>query len=390
MKSNFNPLSPFLTLDDQPVSFAELFFDLVFVYAITQVVHLMNSGFDWIHVVGAILVFWLVWWAWTQYSWALNAANTNHRAIQVTILVATAIAFFMAVSVPQAFGPSSKWFALAYVAVRGIGLLIYIWVTWPDPTMRKAVRTFSVLSITGLCSALAGGFLSGNLQYILWGLTILLDLIAAGIGGNREGWNLHPKHFSERHGLFVIIALGETLIISASAATEEFSNIYLLAVSSISVGITCCLWWIYFFRAKEKLEHAMESKTGVDRSRFGRDAYSLFHFPLICGLIIYAYAIEEAMSHPHAELSLAARTALALGICIYSIGLVATHWRATGKILFSRLSISVVTAGCIYFISGVQTYWTLLIAFTGLVVLCVAEELFSPFENEMEEGIEID
>jgi low temperature requirement protein LtrA len=279
MKSTFDPLSPFLTRDDHPVSFVELFFDLVFVYAITQVVHLMHGGFDWIHVVGAVLVFWLVWWAWTQYSWALNAANTNHRAIQLVILIATAIAFFMAVSVPQAFSSSSLWFALSYVAVRGIGLLIYLWVTWPDPTMRKAVRIFSALSITGLCSALAGGLLNGDLQYILWGLTILLDLIAAGIGGNREGWNLQPKHFSERHGLFVIIALGETLIISASAATEEFSNIYLLAVSSLAVGITCCLWWMYFFRAKEKLEHAMQSKSGIDRSRLARDTYSLLHFP---------------------------------------------------------------------------------------------------------------
>jgi len=390
MKSTFNPLSPFLTPDDHPVSFAELFFDLVFVYAITQVVHLMNGGFDWIHVVGAILVFWLVWWAWTQYSWALNAANTNHRAIQLVMLIATAIAFFMAVSVPQAFGSSSQWFALAYVAVRGIGLLIYLWVTWPDPAMRNAVRTFSILSIAGLCSALAGGFLGGELQYVLWGLTILLDLIAAGIGGNREGWNLHPKHFSERHGLFVIIALGETLIISASAATEEFSNVYLLAVSSLSVAITCCLWWMYFFRAKEKLEHAMESKTGIDRSRLGRDTYSLLHFPLICGLIIYAFAIEEAMSHPHAVLSLAARTALALGICIYSFGLVSTHWRATGKILVSRLIISILTAACIYFVTGVETYWTLTIAFIGLALLCTVEEIYSPFGKDIEEGIEID
>jgi len=390
MNSYSNPFSPFLTHDDQPVSFAELFFDLVFVYAITQVVHLMLGGFDWIHVVRAVLVFWLVWWAWTQYSWALNAANTNHRTIQLAILLATAIAFFMAVSVPQAFGSSAKWFALAYVAVRGIGLIIYLWVTWPDPEMRNAVKKFSTLSVLGLCSALAGGYLCGDWQYILWGLTIVLDLVAAGIGGKNDSWNLHPKHFSERHGLFVIIALGETLIIAASAATEEFSNIYLLAVSCLSVGITCCLWWIYFFRAKEKLEHAMESKSGSARSTLGRDVYSLLHFPLMCGLIIYAYAIEEAMTHPNQEMTFAARIALALGIFIYSMGIGLTHLRATGQILYSRLVMTIVISSSIYFFNGIATFWTLGIALAGLIILCVIEEIKSPFKEEHLEGVEID
>jgi low temperature requirement protein LtrA len=215
-------------------------------------------------------------------------------------LAATAVAFFMAVTVPLAVKSSAIWFALAYVVVRGIGLYIYLWVAWPVPEMRKAVKTFAIVSALGLCSAIAGGLIGGTWQYGLWFLTIILDLVAAGIGGKNEAWNLHPRHFSERHGLFVIIALGETLIIAASAATEEFSDTYLLIVSSLCVAITCCLWWLYFFRAKENLQLAMETKTGSEQSKFGRDVYSLLHFPIICGLIIYAYAIAEAMAHPHA------------------------------------------------------------------------------------------
>ena len=125
---------------DQAVSFAELFFDLVFVFAITQVVHLIHGVFDWVHVGRAVLVFWLVWWAWTQFTWALNAADTRHHLVQLGTMIATAIAFFMAVSVPESFARSSWWFAVAYVAVRGIGLLIYLWVTWQDPAMRAAVK----------------------------------------------------------------------------------------------------------------------------------------------------------------------------------------------------------------------------------------------------------
>lgn len=375
---------------DQPVSFAELFFDLVFVFAITQVVHLIHGSFDIVHIGRAVLVFWLVWWGWTQYTWALNAGNTSHRGIQIGILVATAIAFFMAVSLPEAFGSSSLWFAGAYVLVRSIGLVIYFWVTWPDERMREAVKLFATLSIAGLVSALVGGWLGGKWQYILWTLTILLDVMAAGIGGRNESWNLHPKHFSERHGLFVIIALGETLIIAASAVAEDYNKPYMLTVTFLAIGITCALWWIYFYRAKERLEHNMAKRTGSARSRLARDAYSLLHFPLLCGLIIYSYALEQAMMHPDEVMTLAARIALAVGIFVFSIGIALTHFRATGKFLPGRAVITTALALIIYFAGGLSTYWTMAIAFVGLVCLCVWEEIFCPFERESDTGITVE
>src|SRR5919109_2364755 len=126
MENPLNKHNPVLANTDQPVSFAELFFDLVFVYAVTQVVHIMHGHFEWVYIGRAVLVFWLVWWAWTQFTWALNAANTKHHIVQLGILLATAIAFFMAVNVPESFGNNSLWFAIAYVAGRVIGLTIYI------------------------------------------------------------------------------------------------------------------------------------------------------------------------------------------------------------------------------------------------------------------------
>lgn len=379
-----------LAQGDQPVSFAELFYDLVFVFAITQVVQLMHHQFDAIHVLRAVLVFWLVWWAWTQYSWALNAANTIHRDIQVSILASTAGAFFMAVSVPEAFGESSLWFSLAYFAVRGIGLLIYYWVTKPDEKMLEAVKTFSLLSVAGLISAVVGGYLGGTAQYYLWGLTIVLDMVAAGIAGKHDSWNLHPKHFSERHGLFVIIVLGETLIIAAGAVTQDIENEKRLIISLLSVAITCCLWWIYFFRAKERLEHAMRTRDGAERSRFARDAYSLLHFPLLCGLIIYAYAIQEAMLRPVGVMSHSARLALGIGIFIFTNGIVLTHYRATGRWLYARTLISLATALTIYFLPDLQTFATMLIALAGLISMCVLEEFFPPSRKHEISGLEIE
>src|SRR5688572_24468985 len=189
---------PVLAMSDQPVSFAELFFDLVFVYAITQVVHLFHGEFDWVHAGRAILVFWLVWWAWTQFTWALNAADTTHKLVQLWTLIATAIAFFMAVSVPEAFERSAWWFALAYVGVRSIGLAVYYWVTNEDPQMKKAVQAFTLFSLAGLVTVLLGGFIGGKIQYVCWGIAILLDVMAAILGGRNESWKLHANHFAER------------------------------------------------------------------------------------------------------------------------------------------------------------------------------------------------
>ncbi len=161
MKSTQSITRSVLADSDQGVSFAELLFDLVFVFTITQIVHLMHGIFDGVHVGRAILVFWMVWWAWTQFTWALNAADTRHPLVQGGTLLATAIAFFMAISLPESFAESAWCFGLAYVLVRGIGLLIYLWVTWSHPAMRQAVKGFALLSLAGLITVLVGGYLGG-------------------------------------------------------------------------------------------------------------------------------------------------------------------------------------------------------------------------------------
>lgn len=362
--------SAVLAKADQSVSFAELFFDLVFVYAITQVVHLMHGEFDWVHIGRSIIVFWLVWWAWTQFTWALNAANTLHPFVLISSLAATALAFFMAVSLPQAFSGGALYFAGAYIAVRFIGLLIYFWVTWQHEGMRQAVKMFSLFSIGGLIAVLLGGILGGIWSYWFWGMAILLDVIAATLGARSDAWNLYPKHFSERHGLFVIIALGETLIIAASGVTEEFTDMALLSVSFLSIGITCCLWWLYFYCTKDDLEHAMVRKKGAERSSLARDVFSLIHFPILCGLIIYAFAIEQAMHHPKGAMAESERVALTLGVTIFGLMLEWARWRATGKVRMLLPISVIILSTLIFFLNELHTVASMGIMLGGLLVIC--------------------
>jgi low temperature requirement protein LtrA len=229
--------------DDQRVTFVELFFDLVFVYCVTQVATLLHGHIDWGSAGSALLVFWLVWWGWTQFTWALNAANTEHPLIEVIVLVATGIAFLLAVGIPGAVGRDALWFAGPYVALRSLGLLVYDLVASRDAAQRRAVRTFALVSATGLFAVLAGAAAGGVTLYWTWAVAILLDLIAARVGGQLEGWNLHPEHFVERHGLIVIIALGETLIVAAARLAGATRTPAVIATGLLAVAVTCALWW---------------------------------------------------------------------------------------------------------------------------------------------------
>jgi low temperature requirement protein LtrA len=273
-----------------------------------------------------------VWWAWTQYAWALNAANTDHPRVQLTTLLATAVAFLLAVGIPRAIGGDAPWFAVPYVAVRVIGLLLYYWVAGTDPGQRRAVQVFGLFSLGGLVAVMAGAMLGGVSQYVLWGLAIALDLIAAAIGGRLEGWNLHPDHFVERHGLIVIIALGETLIVAASGLVEAAMTPAATITAILSVLVTAGLWWGYFRHARPAFEHALAASDGSARSSLARDVFSFLHFPMLCGIIGMAAATEQALAHPDAPLAGDVRAALGGGVVLFICGSALAMWRATGRL----------------------------------------------------------
>ena len=360
--------------DDQNVTFVELFFDLVFVFAVTQTVGLLHGEVHLAPVGRAVLVFWLVWWAWTQFTWALNAADTTHPGVQLTTLVSTAVAFVMAIALPQAFGDRAIWFAVPYVLVRTIGLVLYMRVAAAaDPGQQRAVKTFGTVSLGGLVAVLAGGVAGNETQYWLWAMAILLDVVAAMVGARSDRWNLHPAHFVERHGLFVIIALGETLIVAAGGVINASWDLAALGVAILAVAITCALWWTYFPRAKPRLDEAMESLDGAALSEAARDAFSLLHFPMLLGVVAYAVAIESAVAHPHDPLPAAVRGVLAVGLLLFVGGMALAVRRAAGSWLVPRLVAISVTAVALVAAGGVPPLVTLVMAWAGTAAVAALE-----------------
>jgi low temperature requirement protein LtrA len=372
--ANLSVVSP----EDQSVTFVELFFDLVFVFSVTQIAGLFHGNIELKTLGSSALVFWLVWWAWTQFTWALNAANTDHPRVQMGTLLATAVAFFMAVEVPNAFGDGALWFALAYVAVRSVGLILYKWVASSDPAMHSAVRTFALISLTGLAAVVGGALLGGTAQYLLWGLAILLDVFAARVGGDLEGWNLHPGHFAERHGLIVIIALGECLIIAASGLTDAPRTLGVLGIGFLAVALSCGLWWSYFPYARPALEHAMGRHEGSARAGLARDIFSLAHFPMLCGIVAFAVAVEIGISHPDEVFPLDARIALASGFFLFLGGAALALWRAAGRVLRTRLWLGVAASASIVAVEAIPHMALGILLLATVTVVAVEHRSLGP------------
>jgi low temperature requirement protein LtrA len=356
----------------QGATFVELFFDLVFVFAVTQVTAAVRHDLTGAGLVRAVVVFWLIWWAWTQFTWTLNAADTERSGIRFLTLGATAIAFLMALTVPDVYGTSAWWFALSYILVRLIGIAGQWWVSSGDAEWHSAVRTWSLFSLFGLAAVAAAPALQGTQRTAALVAAIAVDVFAAVRAGSGE-WRLFPGHFAERHGLFVIIALGESLIAAGVAAEDLPRDGAFAAVAIPAVLAACALWWTYFGWAKDALEHAMHQTGTRERGWFARDVYSLGHFPIIGGVIGFAVAIEEAVAHPRDHLGTAAALALTIGTALFVGGVGLTLLRARHRAPVVRAVVVVALLASFPLLTAWPATIALTLVTVAVAVVAVAE-----------------
>jgi low temperature requirement protein LtrA len=343
------PASPWVATAPQNVTFVELFFDLVFVFAFTGITGLVREHLTLLGVAQGALVFWLVWWAWTQFTWSLNPADTTHAAVRNITLAAAAAAFFMAEAVPAAFGDGGLMFATAYAAVRLLGLGLQLKVANHD-ALRPAVRMFAGISLAGIIAVLAGGMVDSPARAWLWLLAIALDLLAAARAANGE-WRLYAGHFSERHGLVVIIVLGESLVAAGLGLRIGGNEVSSHLIAGTAVLLICALWWLYFGCVKDWLEHGLD-EAGRLNGAYGRDVYSLGHIPIVAGVVAIAVAIEEAVAHPNAPLHREVEAALAAGVTLYLLGIAYGIRRTRTVSPLPWLAAAFIAAGIVLFTHG--------------------------------------
>ena len=314
----------------------ELFFDLVFVFAITQVVSLIVHDLTLAGVLRGALVLAIMWWAWTNWTWTTNVVDLEPRVIRVAVLASMLGVFGMAFSVPTAFEGDGDWLAFGYVFVRVIAAAVLVYGTGHDPAEMRAVLTYLPVSLAATAIVLVGGLVGGDALQWIWLGALTLEVIATLFAGQAT-WKIDAGHFAERHGLILIIALGEG-IIAVGVALEGFqidgSLALQLAVGLAGVG---AMWWAYFDRLQEVMESALRQADPRETGHIARDVYSLLHYPMIAGIVLLAVALEEAFLHPNDPMKDVVATVFIAAIGMYLLAQAIAVWRCWRTYLYERV-----------------------------------------------------
>lgn len=283
----------------------ELFFDLVYVFAFTQVSRLMAEMHSGLGIVQALIVLALLWWTWVGFTWIANTASADQSLLRIVMTLAMVAVFIGALTTIEAYddlegglyGPLV--FAGAYTTVRVIHISLY-WIVAADvPGLRRQLLLFLIALVPSVGLIIAGALAGGELQIWLWGIAILYDLAATRVGTSfGGGWRIPSvEHWAERHGLVVILALGESIVAIGVGVAEKPIDLPIIAGAAASVGLSVLLWWSYFARLSTLGEHALDRADDRSRVVLASDAYSYILFVVIAGIILTALGIEDAMKH---------------------------------------------------------------------------------------------
>ncbi|MCL1600704.1 MAG: low temperature requirement protein A [Actinomycetia bacterium] len=352
---------------ERNASTLELFFDLVYVFAITQVVSFIHSDPTIVGFAKGAFLLGLLYWAWSIYTWTTNWTGTDGAPIRLFLLAAMGATLFMGLEVPDAFGEGSVWFGIAYFAVRMLAAGFYWVASKPHPDQRAAFATFFPLSFLAALFVMIGGFLSAPWLGVLWVAAASLDVFSV-INAGKGTFAIDAKHFAERFGLLVIIALGESIVgIGLAAADVPRDTIHLISLSLMFI-VAAALWWSYFDKAAPFVETVFAQKQGQARGRFGRDAYSVLHFPIIVGIVFFAVAAEEVVVHPDEPLSTVMGVAMALGVALVLVSIVASVLRSLPQIFLLRIGVGIGLIIVVWVTSGISAVATAAIVAAILVI----------------------
>ncbi|MBY5161760.1 low temperature requirement protein A [Salsipaludibacter albus] len=362
----------------------ELFFDLSYVYAFSQLVYRLIHEPTWSGAGRTLLLFMLLWIPWAQFHWSANAVSGNSRTVRAWFLVATVAAIPMGASVTTAYDTGGPVFALSQAVILAMGLLTMIVGLDNDSVEYRSIRSYAVPNWIAMGIVVVGAFLPDPARTIAWVLALLVvAILGMRVAGGRQ-WIVRAGHFAERHGLIVIIALGEVIVATAlgisnvvggeaeGAAATGTVLLVTLGAAGVFAGL---LWWAYFDRPLPAWEHGAEQLEGPERGRFARDVWTLWHVPIVTGVIASAAALEEVTLHPKEPLPLEFRVMLAAGVCLFLGGVAGAVWRAFRIVGWERVGAMVVVAAFLLTASGLHGLWLVLVLDATLAVMLVVESI---------------
>ncbi|QIG39358.1 low temperature requirement protein A [Microbacterium sp. 4R-513] len=298
---------PTPSTDDSParVTTFELFFDLVYVFAFTQVSRLMAETHSGFGVLQALIVLALMWWTWVGFSWISNQASVDQPLLRAGMTITMIAVFVAALTIPEAWqdlegGLSGPFvFALAYTVVRTMHYSIYSALSAGDPALRRQLMIFLIALVPAIALILIGALVGGPAQLWLWIIAVVYDLAATRVGSAvGQGWRVSSaEHWAERYGLVVILALGESIVAIGVGVAQEPIDLAIILGSAASIVLSLLLWWSYFARLDAQGERRLAETDERARATLAADAYSYAHFVIIAGIIVTALGVEDAMKH---------------------------------------------------------------------------------------------
>jgi low temperature requirement protein LtrA len=337
------------------VTTLELFFDLVFVFAITQITAFMAADLGLRGCLRGLVLLSLLWFAWCSYSWLGNQAHADEGILRGAYIVAMAAMFVVALAIPEAWGDEGGGIsaplllAAGLTVVRSTHLGVYVVAAAGDAGLRRQVVKTAVPVGMSAALLLVGAALGGPTQTALWALAIVVDY--SGIYLSGADWRLPaPGHFAERYGLIVLIALGESLIAVGVGVGRLPVTVPIVVGALLGMAVSVALWWAYFDVVAPVAERVLHTRQGADRVRLARDSYTYLHFPMVAGVIYLALGLKKVAQYvgdePHHALTeplpTTALWALYGGVAAYLLGHLAFRLRNIGSINRPRAAVAVV------------------------------------------------
>jgi low temperature requirement protein LtrA len=274
----------------------ELFFDLVFVFAFTQVTTLMSDDTTWGGLGDGLLILAALWWAWAGYAWLTNAVDPDEGVVRGAMLVAITAMFVAALVVPDAFGAHGVLFGVAFLIVRLMHVALFALAGRGDRDLLSAVLRITPSTVVGAGLIIAAGFVDGALKPALWLIALSVDYFGPLVSG-ASGWRVHPGHFAERHGLILIIALGEALIAIGVGVGDTRISAGVILTAVLGLVVATSMWLAYFDFFSIRAEQMRSERSGPERNALARDAFSYLHLPLVIGIVLVALAMKKTLAH---------------------------------------------------------------------------------------------
>jgi len=319
----------------------ELFFDLVFVFALTEVTSFLTGDPTWHGLGRAVLLLAALWWAWEGYAWLTNTVDADEDAVVGALLVAMAALFVAALAAPTAFGSHALLFGVAFLIVNLMHITLYALAARWDRDLLAAVLRVAWTSVAGATLILVAAFVPADLRPYLWLAALIVGLFGP-LLRDLEGWHLEPAHFVERHGLIIIIALGESLIAVGIGARGTALSATVVVAALLGLVVAASFWIAYFDFFTIRIQQLLDERQGTAQIALARDAFSYLHLPMVVGIVLSAFAMREVVAHVGRDLDTVPALALCGGSALYLAGYVGLRWRVARTLRGGRLVASIV------------------------------------------------